>query len=309
MINFRFHLVSLTAVFLALAAGIVIGAGVVDQKTVEGLKDQLDTVAKRRDVTNKENQRLDAELAEWKRFSDQAGDQLVGGRLTGTRVLVVAVRGIERGHVDGLRTSLASAGASLEGTVWFTSKWKLTNDADTSALAAVIGDPSEQRQERVRAAAIALLADTWLGGQKTDIATRLDEAGFLEFEGAAGSPVALGDVPLPATSFVVVSGGNAVAAPDALPVPLTRQLAGGGARVLATEPSRDPQDPLSEKPGFIGELRADKETADRISTVDNIDDYRGRVASVLALQLVQQDRHGHYGTGPGAARLVPEPAS
>ena len=41
MINFRFHLVSLTAVFLALGIGIAVGATVVDRATVDFLETRL----------------------------------------------------------------------------------------------------------------------------------------------------------------------------------------------------------------------------------------------------------------------------
>ncbi len=44
MINFRFHLVSLVAVFLALAIGIVMGYGVLGQPTVDTLQDRIDVV-------------------------------------------------------------------------------------------------------------------------------------------------------------------------------------------------------------------------------------------------------------------------
>ena len=44
MINFRFHLVSLIAIFLALALGVVIGAGVIDRGVVDTLNNRLDNV-------------------------------------------------------------------------------------------------------------------------------------------------------------------------------------------------------------------------------------------------------------------------
>ena len=43
MINFRFHVVSLIAIFLALALGVVIGAGVIDRGVVDTLDNRLDT--------------------------------------------------------------------------------------------------------------------------------------------------------------------------------------------------------------------------------------------------------------------------
>ena len=46
MINFRFHVVSLIAIFLALALGVVIGAGVIDR----GVVDTLEQPARQRRV-------------------------------------------------------------------------------------------------------------------------------------------------------------------------------------------------------------------------------------------------------------------
>ena len=64
MVNFRFHLVSLTAVFLALAAGITIGAGVVDRATVDQIERRLTDVDARRQATNDENDQLRADLGQ-----------------------------------------------------------------------------------------------------------------------------------------------------------------------------------------------------------------------------------------------------
>ena len=44
MINFRFHLASLIAVFLALAIGIVMGSTVVKEATVKGLRSEIHRV-------------------------------------------------------------------------------------------------------------------------------------------------------------------------------------------------------------------------------------------------------------------------
>ncbi|MBV9932696.1 MAG: copper transporter, partial [Actinobacteria bacterium] len=82
MINFRYHLVSLTAVFLALAIGIAMGATVVDQATVKLLRSQLDSVRTRANNTNTQNDALRAEVSRWRRFADQ-GDELVRGVLAG----------------------------------------------------------------------------------------------------------------------------------------------------------------------------------------------------------------------------------
>jgi hypothetical protein len=50
MINFRFHIVSLTAVLLALGIGLVLGTTFLDEATVKGLERQLDGLE--RDLDN-----------------------------------------------------------------------------------------------------------------------------------------------------------------------------------------------------------------------------------------------------------------
>ena len=155
MVNFRFHLVSLTAVFLALAAGITIGAGVVDRATVDQIERQLADVAQRREETNAENDRLRDELGRWTRFSEEAGDQLVAGELTALPVVVVATNGVDRGLVDGLRDTLVSAGAQVDATLWLTGRWVLDDDDELQQLAGALDAAPTTAADDLRAAGVA----------------------------------------------------------------------------------------------------------------------------------------------------------
>ncbi len=140
MVNFRFHLVSLTAIFLALGIGIAVGATVVDRATVDFLERRLEGVEQRLDDTDTENDQLRRDLGTWSAFADQARDEAVAGRLEGVPVLVLAVQGIDRRPVDEFRQTLAAATASVQGTVWFTSKLRLEKDEDAAALADLTED-------------------------------------------------------------------------------------------------------------------------------------------------------------------------
>jgi hypothetical protein len=53
-------------------------------------------------------------------------------------------------------------------------------------------------------------------------------------------------------------------------------------------------------------LLDDSATANRLSSVDNLEDVRGRIAAVLAIAALTEGKTGHYGVGRGAERLVPE---
>ena len=326
MVNFRFHLVSLTAIFLALAAGIAIGAGVVDRQTVDFLNDRLDAVERSYERTNDENDRLAGELREWERFRDEVGARPIEGRLAGQPTIVLAVRGTDEGVVDGVRDMLGAAGSPVDGTIWFSGKWALEGDGDedgqdraVTELTGVVNTATGVAPADARLAAIDRIVRGWVDGTAGDLVARLRDAAFFEFE----PPAAAGDrtidqVPTPGVVFVVVSAPDAdVGAPD-LAVPLVRSLALAGLPTIAAEPTpparpAEPADASGDAPppppSLVATIRTDDDLASRISTVDNADDYRGRVACVLAVGDATRARFGHYGTRDGAQRLLPEPAA
>src|SRR5687768_10599725 len=192
MVNFRFHLVSLTAVFLALAAGITIGAGVVDRATVDQIERRLTDVDARRQATNEENDRLRVDLGRWTQFGQELGERPLQGRLNGVTVFVVATSGIDGGVLDAVRGSITAAGATLDGTILFTGKWNLGNDEDAQQLAAVLDLPATTQPDALRAAGLAAVADAWTNGDGGVLVAALVERGFLEFQ---AGPVEA--VPLP----------------------------------------------------------------------------------------------------------------
>jgi hypothetical protein len=299
MVSFRFHLLSLTAVFLALAVGIAIGATVVDQATVDALQKRLGTVQDNVKRTERENTKLSGDNDEWRKFADQAADELVEGRLPQQPVLLIAVRGADTTTVDRFRQSLINAGAALEGTVWFTSKLQLQKADEVSALAAILGVPNA-RPDELRRALVSRLAASWAGSGEVNPLPRLIADAFVDFDPPAPVEINPASVPRPETKFVVVSDEKADVPNDSLAVPFASQLAKSfPSHVLAAEPN----DAV-----FVGPLRQG-DASSQLSTVDNLADFRGRIAGVLAIQDLARKKVGHYGKGPRASRLVPEPAS
>ncbi len=309
MINFRYHLVSLTAVFLALAAGITIGAGVVDRATVTRIEGQLRNVDSRREETNAENDRLKTDIGRWTRFSDQASDAVVEGRLTGATIFLVGTTGVDRQLVEDARDTFTIAGANVDGILWFTSKWALTNDDDIRRLAGVLDAAPTTRPEDLRTAAMIGVTTAWNVGDSGPLVTSLLDAGFFEFDGPSTSPVPLIELPRAGSLFVVVSGDEADVPPAQLAEPLVDRLSAMALPVLAAQPRRPEATPAEEgkklPSEFVFALRANSSVSGRISTVDNLDDPRGRISTVLGLQALRSGRPGHFGFGPDA-RMVPE---
>jgi len=315
MVNFRFHLVSLTAVFLALAAGIVIGAGVVDRQTVDLLEGRLNQVERNRDRTNRENDELRAENSTWARFGDQAGDRVVEDQLAGATVLVVGIDGTPAETVMRLAQAFRAGGATVDGTLWFRAKWRLADEEQARELADVLAAPPTMQPAELRDAALTRLGDEWgSGGGGGALLTSLRDAAFVDFEPDAtntGAAITLEAVPRPGSVVVIVAAEDVDVPPVELGIPLTVRLVERGLPVLAAQPlpADEPTGEGEDTTPYVAAVRAEDDVAGRLSTVDNVDDYRGRVAAVFAVADLKRGRVGHYGVTPGAQRLVPEPIS
>ena len=225
-------------------------------------------------------------------------------------MLAVGVQGVERAPVEALQASLIAAGARYIGTLWLTSKLRLDKPEDVVALAEIVG-ATNRAPDPVRQAAVTRVASTMGDGSGPVLLRALRDSAFLDVEAPVGDDVALAGI-TPETRFVVISSPEAEVANQQLAVPLASQLAATArSRVLAAEPGRDPQgrDQPGQRAVFVGPFRENASVAGVLSTVDNIEDFRGRFAAVYALRELGRGKTGHFGVGPRATSLVPEAAS
>lgn len=360
MLNFRFHIVSLVAVFLSLAIGIIMGSTVIDRALVDTLEDQQRSLRDDLDSISEENQALRGELGELReageRLASEGGERLLAGTLAETPVLVLAVRGVKSSVLDDLDDLLTVAGARDQGTLWLTDRFASDDEAAAEDLAEVLDLPASASPEELRSEALEQISaavraavapaaaaegqvegtpegaessSEGAGGEagaggggagpvpaELAVLAGLREAGFVEYDAPEGAADDVVDLAVPGTRVVLVSGAGAVVPDRALAAPLARDLVGQGdpgapvVPLLAADirPSGDDagEDEEEEAVPFVGILRGG-DVADRLSTVDNLDTFAGRVAAVVALQDLGEGRRGHYGVGPGAERLVPAP--
>ena len=315
MINLRYHIVSIVAVFLALGLGIVMGSTVIDRVTVDALNAKLDDVQRSVGAIRVENGRLADQVQQGQDFAVTTRDQLLRGHLRNIPVMVVAVAGVDRRPVDELRQALISAQATMQGTIWFTSKMRLASDSDVRALATALDLPVD-RPEVVRRQALAKVAEAReaAAAEGSPLAA-LQSAGFLTYEspptttsttGAQASPPGtapsnLSELPMANTRYLVVSGAGAEVGDDVVAVPLVQAYGQASSRVVAAESGVDTQ---GGRAVFVGLLRGDIASG-RLSTVDNLESPMGQTAAVLALEDLGVPRFGHYGVGPGAQRILP----
>ena len=330
MINFRFHVVSLTAVLLALGVGLVLGTTFLDDALEEALKDQLSGLEESLDRARVRNGELQGELDRFSDESDelqaQLGERLYQGQLEGDAVLVVSTRGVDEELVEGVTASLVQADADLVGVWWLTDRLALDDDAEVEDLSTALQQSTDDA-ERLERSLARQLADVAFGAAdvgdeaseaeqpapaEPPLLSRLREGGFVQYqlpEGAEGDVVRL---PASGLRIVVVDGPEAQdPASQVLQPMLTELTVEGPVPVVAVQPEevRDEED--EDAPGLLVRIVRDDDTlSERLSTVDALDRVSGRVATVLAtVDAIPGDPViGHYGTGDGSSRLVPPAA-
>lgn len=306
MINFRFHLISLIAVFLALAVGVVMGYAVLGQPTVDTLQSRVDTVEARADAIRGENNQLRAEQSRLENLLSELDQYSVTDRLADTGVLPVAVRGVDAGKVTEAVQLARIAGASAPGIVWLEDKWGLENDDDAAELATIVGSTSTSRAV-IRDAAARALANRLIVGPPTgraDVLTQLDDAGFISFQEVDGVEFDPAKLDARSSRVLVVGGNGADVRFDRSALPLASALAESGRLVAVADDWRE----VDQGPARGEELAPirDGDLGDQIATLDNFDRVDGPLVAVLVLGDLGRGIIGHYGFGAGADRVAPE---
>lgn len=114
MLNFRYHALSLVAVFLSLVIGLLLGVAIGDKGLVSSAEQDV-RASLRDDVREAQGQRDDAraELQERQQFEAQAYPALVDGRLTGRRIALIELGGPSDRMVNLTKDALQGSGAHL----------------------------------------------------------------------------------------------------------------------------------------------------------------------------------------------------
>lgn len=324
MVNLRYHIISIVAVFLALGVGVVMGTAVIDRAVVGTLREQQTAIDRRIDEVLQENGELQARLAQQQQTSEQLADEgsqrLLFGELTGVPVVVVAVKDADSTALEDVVQVLRTADADYEGTVQLTERLALTTEEQRRDLARALGAPAEGSASELRALTVDLLTSTLVAAgveeeaspAAGEVLAELRAAGFVDYDPPEGSSEGISDLATAGATVVLVSDGGAALSYDEWVRPLVEGLTqdrDGDGRpdvpLLAVE-ALGTDDVGEDEAEFTQALRADDALSARLSTVNNVDRFAGRLAAVLAIQDLADGRVGHYGRG--AQRLIPAPS-
>lgn len=302
MIGFRYHVVSLAAVLLAVSLGVLLGATQLSGAVGDDLRDQVSGL-------NRDNTALRAQVAagQARAKSDDAvtgavAARLVSRALRGAKVVVVATPQATGPVADGVVKQLQQAGATVTGQVQLTDDYAdPRRAADAKSYVTGGSQPTGfQLPESDDAGVLsgALLSYALLGDPRADPAPAVTSevlSGFstLKMLRVDSPQVTAGDL------AVVVTAGPVTGADPAARVRALGALvsalddAGRGVVVAGTPTS------ASGEAGLVTAVRADSGLASAVSTVDDADRPVGQVATVFALVEQAAGRSGRYGTGAG----------
>jgi hypothetical protein len=114
MLNFRYHALSLVAVFLSLVIGLLLGVAIGDKGLVSSAEQDV-RASLRGDVREAQGQRDDAraQLQERQQFEAEAYPALVSGRLAGRRIALIELGGPSDRMWNLTKDALQGSGARL----------------------------------------------------------------------------------------------------------------------------------------------------------------------------------------------------
>jgi hypothetical protein len=303
LISFRYHLVSIVAVFLALALGVVMGTTVIKQGVVDQLRTRTNNAVQTTHRLQNQVNQLQSELGTWQTFGDAAQGMLVSNTLNGRDVVMVTVDGVDPAEVDGVRRALEQAGARVVSLIVVTSRMSLADQSARTDLATILGaSPTASAGALTTRAAQAL--GTRLSNEPpvgdADFLQQLVAGRFLALRGGSGPVQSVG---APDQAVVFLSGGTQSPPVDmkGFLIPVVSQLVTANRQVVAAET-------FASAYPFVPLVRSDGSLDNRLVTVDDADTLWGRVALVLGLRdlLLTPGRGGDYGLKSGATALIPK---
>ncbi|QAY70689.1 copper transporter [Xylanimonas protaetiae] len=314
MIDFRYHLVSLISVFLALAVGIILGAGPLQGTIGDQLTTQVDAL--RADANDLRDKLAASEADAGKRleFIQAAGPALVEGSLDGVRVAVVDVDDVTPDVHDSMVEAIESAGGTVAARGALTTAWTDTDHEglrDTLAsgmrplLETLVPDlSSDASTEELLAAALGVAL-----GEKDLMGARTDDAKALEQQLVQADLITVeGDVTEPADAVLLLSSAAAPKAEDgSSPEPTEDVLASQVtlARVVQSITPVVVAGPTASAGDLVTTVRGDDDASQQVSTVSGSETPVGRIVVPLALAAHHSGEVGQYGFEDGATPLPP----
>lgn len=287
IIDLKYHIASLVAVFLALAMGILIGTTMLGSDAIiEQTKQMAQNLEQDLAKLRGENTQLTTKVVsleksarDYQQFGREILPQLISNRLQGVEVALVETSNY--GFNEDLIKTLQSAGAKIHSTTTISPTFDLSDQAKKQQIVSFLG-MQETKTEKVMSNLAAQVAQGIVVGDNIASLNYLEEQGLIKKSGEYGVPV----------NTVIIIGGSQeenTSFAQVVDAPMIAYFVSKGINVFGVE-HRDVVN------SYMRMYQKHK-----ISTVDNVDTVPGEVALIWAMQ----GKPGDYGVKETAKSLLP----
>lgn len=301
MISFRYHLVSLIGIFLAIALGVVIGTTALNGAVLGDLRRQVSDLKQANTAASAQNRTLRAQAGSADLLAQTFGSKITAGALAKKQVVLIGAPGASKSLRQAIAGQITAAGGTVSSQIQLAKAFtdpRRASDIQSLATSGVhpigLQLPTTDNPGLL---AGALLGYVLLGhGQGTDLTQVL--AGFstlsmLKVDSSSAAPGA---------AVVLI-------APGGLP---NNDEGGAMLQALATElgtlggPTVVAGDAASATGGgLVGLVRADDAARKAVSTVDDAGTPLGQLTVALTVADSIAGHKADYGTAAGAEALLP----
>ena len=314
MIDFRYHLVSIVAVFLALSLGLLLGSTELKPYVQRGLNGL--SKAEQNQIENllAQKRQLQGQVSSENQFALANAPSILHNVLTGQRAVLMLAPDAPGSVTSGVTEALRTAGATVTGTLQFqpaffdtsaATSQKLSQVAEQYAQPAALNLTGTAQAQASELLAHMIMTQSTAGEpipgerdpESVQTVQALAGAGFLTKSGQPWDRATLAVVIIPATPQ---STDQSNPQSQAL-VTLAQQLnlAGLGTVVAGTV--------TGSGPGSAIDVMRAGGRAGHLTSVDNADYPIGQIVVAQSLADQQHGRSGSYGVTSSASAAGPSP--
>jgi hypothetical protein len=308
VISLRYHIISIAAVFLSLAVGVVLGSTTLSRSLLSGLSNEKEDLAAQVTELQNDKNAQGAQLADADRFATSVGPLAVQGQLAQRTVVIVTTADARPADRDALKTLVGNAGGTVTGELQLTDSFGDPRKADqlrdivVRLLPAGVQLPTASDPGTIAGGLLGPLVLISKDNNKPQASSEETAAAFAGL--SQGGFIKASQGIQPAQLAIVLTGGAATgdgAGDRAATIArfATQVDRSGAGTVLAGGAGS------ASGTGSVGVVRADTAATSILSTVDNVQTAAGRVVIMLALREQLEGNAGRYGDAGNAQGSAP----
>ncbi|MFZ5965828.1 MAG: copper transporter [Bacillota bacterium] len=288
IINLKYYVITIVAIFLALGVGIFIGIMLdgqelimeQQQQLVNQLQSKFDEFKSKQDELQNRIDQLMNERDKNIKMVEKIYPEAIKGKLTDTNVVVIETS--EEYAYPGITDTLQKANAANVTNILIKTSF-LLEDEDIAMQIAKDLNLSGNTKDEIEKQLIKEFCSGIVNGDKIQLMQYLKDNKMIDYQGILNLPA----------DYVVIAGGSIEESKEQLnriETPLINFVKNSNIPIMAVEKLSVVQSNINEYKKL------------RISTVDNVDTMIGKASMLMVIS----GREGHFGEKPTAESLMPE---